>query len=87
LEKRKTKRQTPDGKVDKNGNPLKFCRDIESNWVTKNEKHYYGLKEHASVDAKYGFVLSTVLSFPLAHDTNYFSYCTLYSRHISMPYR
>jgi transposase, IS5 family len=82
LEKRKAKRQTPEGELDKNGNPLKYSRDIESNWVTKNGKHYYGLKEHASVDAKYGFVLATVLSPASVHDTNYFTYCTLYSRHI-----
>ena len=82
LEKRKAKRQTPEGKLDKNGNPLKYSRDIETNWVTKNGKHYYGLKEHASVDAKYGFVLATVLSPASVHDTNYFPYCTLYSRHI-----
>jgi len=82
LEKRRAKKQTPEGKLDKNGNPLKFSRDIESNWVTKNKKHYYGLKEHASVDAKYGFVLATVLSPASVHDTNYFPYFTLYRRHI-----
>jgi len=81
LDKIKAKRNTPEGKLDKNGNPLKFSRDIESNWVTKNDKHYYGLKEHASVDAKHGFVLTTVLSPASVHDTNYFTYCTLYSRH------
>ena len=70
-----------EGKLDKNGNPLKFARDIESNWVTKNDKHYYGLKEHTSVDAKHGFVLATVLSRASVHDTNYLAYCTLYSRH------
>jgi len=52
--------------------PLNNSADIESNWVTKNDKHYYGLKEHASVDAKYGFVLATVLSPASVHDTNYF---------------
>jgi len=30
------------GKLDKNGNPLEFSIDIESNWVTKNDEHYYG---------------------------------------------
>jgi len=43
---------------------------------------YYGLKEHASVDAKHGFVLSTVLSPASVHDTNYFIYSTLYSRRV-----
>ena len=83
LEKIKAKRETPEGQLDKNGNPLKFSRDIESNWATKNDKHYFGLKEHASVDARYGFVLATVLSPASVNDTNYLTYCTLYSRHTS----
>jgi IS5 family transposase len=81
LEKIRIKRATREGKLDKNGNPLKFARDIESNWVTKNDKHYYGLKEHTSVDAKHGFILATVLSRASIHDTNYLAYCTLYSSH------
>jgi len=32
LKKRKEKRDTPEGTLDKNGNPLKFTRDIESDW-------------------------------------------------------
>ena len=81
LEELRLKRESSEGKLDKNGNPLKFARDIESNWVTKNDKHYYGLKEHTSVDAKHGFVLATVLSKASVHDTNYLAYCTIYSRH------
>ena len=34
LEEIKTRRETPEGQLDKNGNPLKFSRDIESNWAT-----------------------------------------------------
>lgn len=49
---------------------MKFARDIESNWVTKNDKHYYGLKEHTSVDATHGFVLATVLSKASVHVDN-----------------
>jgi IS5 family transposase len=82
LEELKAKNETPEGKLDKNGKPLKFSKDIESNWVTKRDKHYFGLKEHTSVDAKYGFVLTTVLSKASVNDTNYLAYCTLYSRHI-----
>jgi len=82
LEEIKAKRETPEGRLDKNGNPLKFARDIESNWTVKNDKPYYGLKEHAAVDAEYGFVLTTVLSQASVNDTNYLTYCTLYSRHI-----
>lgn len=74
------KRETPEGKLDKNSKPLKFSKNIESNWVTKRDKHYFGLKEHASVDAKYGFVMATVLSKASVHGTNYFVYCTLYNR-------
>ena len=81
LEELKARSQTPEGKLDKNGKPLKFSKDIESNWVTKRDKHYFGLKEHTSVDAKYGFVLATVLSKASVNDTNYLVYCTLYSRH------
>ena len=81
LEEIKAKRNTPEGQLDKNGEPLKFSRDIESNWATKNDKHYYGMKEHTSVDSKHGFVLATILSPASVHDTNYFTYCTLYSRH------
>ncbi|MCG8531408.1 MAG: transposase, partial [Desulfovibrionales bacterium] len=76
LEEIKAKRQTPEGKLDKNGKPLKFTRDIESNWVVKNDKPYFGLKEHTATDAKYGFVLTTVLSKASVNDTNYLPYCT-----------
>ncbi len=82
LDKLRKERETPEGNLDKNRNPKKFQRDIESNWTTKNNKHYYGLNEHASVDAKHGFVLSTVLSPSSVHDTNYFIYSTLYSRRV-----
>lgn len=51
------KRQTPEGNLDKNGKPLKFSRDLESDWVVQNDEppacrqaRHYGLKEHASVD-------------------------------------
>ena len=78
LDKLRKERETPEGNLNKNGNPKKFQRDIESNWTTKNNKHYYGLKEHASVDAKHGFVLSTVLSPASVNDTNSFIYESQY---------
>ena len=43
------KRQTPEGRLDKNGKPLKFSRDLESDWTIKNDTPHYGLKEHAPV--------------------------------------
>jgi IS5 family transposase len=33
LKKLKEKRQTAEGQLDKNGKPLKFARDIESDWT------------------------------------------------------
>jgi len=85
LKEVRNKKATQEGKLDKNGNPVKYSRDIESNWTSKNDKHYFGLKEHASVDSTYGFVLTTVLSPASVHDTNYFVYCTIYSRHTKHP--
>ena len=62
IEALRQKRNSPEGKLDENGNPLKFCRDAESNWVIKSEKQHYGLKEHASVDVDNGFILATTLT-------------------------
>ena len=79
------KRNTPEGKLDKNGKPKKFTRDLESNWTVKNDKPHYGLKEHASVDINHGFVLVTTSTPASFNDTNYLSYCTIYSRHTKQP--
>jgi IS5 family transposase len=62
LEEAKAKSETTEGKVDKNGNPLKFSRDLESDWTVKNDIPHYGIKEHTSVDVNYGFVLSTEMT-------------------------
>ena len=43
------KRETAEGNLDKNGKPLKFSRDLESDWVTIDDKPHYGQKEHAPV--------------------------------------
>ncbi len=79
------KRSTPEGKLDKNGKPLKFSRDLESDWVVQNDKPHYGLKEHASVDITHGFILATTMTPASVNDTNYLSYCTAYSRHTKQP--
>ncbi len=79
------KNQTPEGKLDKNGKPKKYTRDLDSDWVVMNDEPHYGLKEHASVDANHGFVLATTLSPASVHDTNYFPYCTVFSRHTKQP--
>jgi len=75
------KRNTLEGKVDKNGKPLKFSRDIQSDWTVKNDIPHYGLKEHAAVDINHGFILATTLTPASVNDTNYLSYCTIFSRH------
>jgi IS5 family transposase len=66
LKKLIQKAETPEGKLDKNGNKKKYTRDLESDWTVKNKKPHSGLKEHAAVDTKNGFILSTYLtsSFP-----------------------
>jgi IS5 family transposase len=85
LRKLKDKRDTPEGKLDKKGKPLKFSRDLESNWTVKNDKPHYGLKEHASVDVKSGFILATTLTPASIHDTSYLPYLTIASCHTKDP--
>ena len=57
LKELREKHHTPEGKLDKNGNPKKFCRDLESDWTFMKDDPFYGLKEHASVDVNNGFIL------------------------------
>lgn len=85
LEKQKEKRVTPEGQVDKKGNPLKFGRDIESDWTVKNDIPHYGLKEHASVDVENGFVLATELTPASHHDSPYLPLCAAASCHTDQP--
>ncbi len=82
LEEVRRKFSTPEGKLDKNGNKKKFSRDIDSNWVIKNDIPHYGLKEHASVDTKNGFILSSTLSPASHNDSIYFRGAVIYSAHI-----
>ena len=44
IEKLKQKLDTPEGKLDINGNPKKFSKDSDSDWTIKNNKPHYGLK-------------------------------------------
>ena len=85
LRKVKDKRDTAEGKLDKNGNPLKFSRNTESNWVVKNDKPHYGLEEHASVDVNSGFILASTLTPASVNDTNYLPYITIASCHTQDP--
>ena len=81
----KAKSETPEGKLDKKGNPLKFSRDLESDWTVKNDIPHYGLKEHASVDTKHGFVLSTEITPASHHDSPYLPLCVAGSCHTKEP--
>ena len=96
IKREKEKRDSPEGKVDKNGNVLKFSRtpawrglrpggDLESDWTVKNDVPHYGLKEHASVDVKSGFVLATTLTPASDHDSKYLSYLAIASCHTKDP--
>ena len=85
LRKLKDKRSTPEGKVDKNGKPMKFCRDAESDWTVKNDKPHYGLKEHASVDVNNGFILAATLTPASEGDSKYLPYLTIASYHTKDP--
>lgn len=85
LEKEKEKRVSPEGQVDKNGKPLKFGRDIESDWTVKNDIPHYGLKEHASVDIHNGLVLATELTPASHHDSPYLPLCAAASCHTEEP--
>ena len=81
LKKQREHRQTEEGKRDKTGKPLKFSRDLESDWTVRNDTPHFGLKEHTAVDAKHGFVLATTLTPASVHDSNFLPYCTAFSRH------
>jgi len=81
LKELKEKNNSPEGKLDKNGKPKKFSRDLDSDWVVQKDKPHYGLKEHAAVDTNHGFILATTITPSSVNDTNYLPYCTVYSRH------
>jgi hypothetical protein len=81
LKKQREQRQTQEGQRDKNGKPLKFSRDLESDCVIKYDTPHFGLKEHMAVDSCHGFVLATTLTPASVNDTNRLPYCTAISRH------
>jgi len=85
LDEEKKKRETPEGKLDINGKALKFSRDLESDWTVKNDVAHYGIKEHASVDTRYGFVLSTEMTPASHHDSPYLPLCVAGSCHTKDP--
>jgi IS5 family transposase len=81
IKQARDKHNTPEGKLDINGKPLKFHRDLDSDWVVQKDTPHYGLKEHASVDTNHGFVLATTMTPASVNDTIYLQYCTAFSRH------
>lgn len=85
LEQLRKEHESPEGKLDKNGNPKKFSRDIESDWNAMKDNPLFGQKEHASVDVNNGFILATTMTPASVNDTNYLPYCTVYSRHTQQP--
>ena len=85
LKQEKQKRETPEGKLDKNGNPLKYSRDLDSDWTVKNDVPHFGLKEHTSVDTRYGFVLATEITPASYHDSPYLPLCVARSCHTEKP--
>jgi transposase, IS5 family len=85
LEEEKQKKETAAGNLDKNGNILKFSRDLESDWTIKNDVPHFGLKEHASVDTRYGFVLATEMTPASHHDSPYLPLCVAGSCHTQNP--
>jgi len=85
LQEEKLKKQTPEGKLDKNGNTIKFSRDLESDWTVKNDVPHFGIKEHASVDTRYGFVLATEMTPASHHDSPYLPFCVANSYHTKEP--
>jgi IS5 family transposase len=87
LDEERKRRETPDGKLDKTGHLLKFSRDLESDWTVKNDTPHYGLKEHASVDTRYGFVLATEITPASFHDSPYLPLCIASSCHTRNPIR
>ncbi len=85
LRKERQKREIGEADTDRNGNPIKFRRDLDSDWTIKNDKPHFGLKEHVSVDVNNGFLLATKLTPASEHDSKYLPYLALASCHTEDP--
>ena len=85
LREERLKRETPKGNLDTLGKPMKFSRDIDSDWTVRNQVPHFGLKEHASVDTRYGFVLATEMTPASCHDSPYLPLCVAGSLHTKHP--
>jgi len=85
LEEERLKKTTHEGNLDKNGNVLKFSRDLDSDWTVRNDEPHFGLKEHAAVDTIHGFILATEVTTASVHDSTYLPYCVAASCHTREP--
>jgi transposase, IS5 family len=85
LKQLRDQHDTAEGKLDKNGKPRKYTRDLDSDWVVQKDIPHFGLKEHASVDTNHGFILSTTMTPASVNDTNMLPFCTVFSRHTTQP--
>jgi Transposase and inactivated derivatives, IS5 family len=85
LEEQRRKREMPEGKLDKNGNALKFSRDLDSDWTVRNNEPHFGLKEHSAVDSKHGLILATEFTPASVHDSTYLPCCVAASCHTKEP--
>ena len=85
IKEEKEKRSSSEGNTNKNEKPLKFSRDSESDWTAAKDVLHFGIKEHASVDTRYGFVLATEIT-PASHNDNpYLPLCVAGSCHTKEP--
>ena len=82
LREERSKRESSEANLDK---PMKFSRDLDSDWTVRNNVPHFGLKEHASVDTRYGFVLATEMTPASFHDSPYLPLCVAGSCHTNNP--
>jgi len=75
------KQERKQRKQDPTREPVKFGRDLESDWTKRKNRFFYGMKEHALIDVISGLVRSTLLSPASEHDTNYLQYVVVNGIH------
>jgi IS5 family transposase len=85
LKEEREKRKTREGKLDRKGKKRKFFRDIESDWTAEKDRPLFGIKEHAAVDTRYGFLLATEITPASHHDSPYLPLCIAGSCHTGEP--
>ena len=48
-------------------------KDTDARWTKKNNKSYFGYKDHISIDAKYGFIRTHQVTNASVHDSKMFA--------------